>query len=113
MEDCIFCKIVRGEIPSERVLEDVATIAIRDIDPKAPVHLLVIPRTHVRSLDDIDRLSAQQTHDLLQFVVKTAEVAGVRESGYRVMTNIGRDAGQAVDHLHLHILGGTRLADLP
>jgi histidine triad (HIT) family protein len=112
MDDCIFCKIIRGEIPSERVLEDDATVAIRDIDPKAPVHILVIPRTHVRSLDDIHEFTAQQTHDLLRFVVKTAEAAGVRESGYRVMTNVGRDAGQAVDHLHLHILGGTRLADL-
>jgi histidine triad (HIT) family protein len=112
MEDCIFCKIIRGEIPSERVLEDDSTIAIKDIDPKAPVHLLVIPRQHVRSLDDIHEFTPQQTQDLLQFVVRAAEVAGVRESGYRVMANIGRDAGQAVDHLHLHILGGTRLADL-
>jgi histidine triad (HIT) family protein len=113
MDDCIFCKIIRGEIPSERVLEDDATIAIRDIDPKAPVHLLVIPRTHVRSLDDIHELGAEQTYELLRFVVRVAEVAGVRESGYRVMTNIGRDSGQAVDHLHLHVLGGARLADLP
>ena len=112
MEDCIFCKIVRGEIPSERVLEDDATIAIRDIDPKAPVHLLVIPRVHVRSFEDVQDLTPQQVHDLLRFVVRAAEAAGVRESGYRVMANVGRDAGQAVDHLHLHVLGGTRLADL-
>lgn len=106
MEECIFCKIIRGEIPSERVLEDDSFIAIRDINPKAPVHVLVIPRDHLRSLDEIDAWESPHGQDLLSFIVRVAETSGVRESGYRVVTNAGPDAGQEVDHLHLHVLGG-------
>ena len=107
----MFCKIARGEIPSQIVLEDDLFLAFRDINPKAPVHLLVIPREHLRSLDEIDRWREGEGHDLLSFVVRAADAAGVRESGYRVITNVGADAGQEVEHLHLHILGGGPLGD--
>jgi histidine triad (HIT) family protein len=109
MEECIFCKIIRGEIPSDRVLEDDRFVAIRDIAPKAPVHILVIPREHLTSLDDLEDAQSPLGHDLLVFTARAAKAAGVRESGYRVVTNSGPDAGQEVDHLHLHILGGRPL----
>jgi len=111
-DSCIFCRIIRGEIPSERVLEDDETVAIRDIDPVAPVHVLVLPRQHVRSLNDLAQLEAGQAERLLQFVVKVAAATGVSETGYRLITNSGPDAGQEVDHLHLHVIGGRRLGTL-
>ncbi|MCZ7663276.1 MAG: histidine triad nucleotide-binding protein [Thermoleophilia bacterium] len=112
MDDCIFCKIIREEIPSQRVLEDGEFIAIRDIAPKAPVHVLVMPREHLASLDEIGRWDGGRAEKLLHFTVAVAEAAGVRESGYRVIINVGPDAGQEVDHLHLHVLGGERLGGL-
>lgn len=112
MDDCIFCKIIRGEIPSGRVLEDDEFIAIHDINPKAPVHLLVMPREHLASLNDIGCWTGERAQKLLEFVVAVARAAGISESGYRVISNVGRDAGQQVDHLHLHVLGGARLGGL-
>lgn len=109
MEDCIFCKIVQGEIPAERVLEDERFLAINDIHPKAPVHVLVLPKDHLGSLDQIDQWSPERGHALLEFIVAVAGKLGVRESGYRLVSNVGPDAGQEVDHLHVHLLGGERL----
>jgi histidine triad (HIT) family protein len=106
MDNCVFCKIARGEIPSKLVLEDDSFLAFQDLNPRAPVHALVIPRDHLRSLDEIDVWQDGQGHALLAFAVRVAQVLGVQESGYRVVTNIGRDSGQEVDHLHLHVLGG-------
>jgi histidine triad (HIT) family protein len=106
MEDCIFCKIIRGDIPSDRVLEDDHLVAIRDINPRAPVHILVIPKEHVESLHDLDGWEPSRSHGLLSFTAQVAEAMGVKESGYRVVSNTGPDAGQEVDHLHLHVLGG-------
>lgn len=112
MGDCIFCKIVRGEIPSTAVLEDEEFIAIRDIAPKAAQHALVVPREHLDSLDDVDAWTDGRGQRLLAFTVRVAGALGIRDSGYRVITNVGRDAGQEVDHIHLHVLGGERLGDL-
>lgn len=109
MDDCVFCKIARGEIPSQRVLEDDSFLAFNDINPRAPVHVLVIPREHLHSLDEIDRWRDGRGHELLAFAVRVAREAGINESGYRVVTNVGADAGQEVDHLHLHVLGGGSL----
>ncbi len=109
MNGCIFCKIVRGEIPAERVLEDDRFLAIKDLHPKAPVHVLVLPKEHLASLDQIGQWEADRSHALLECIVAVAGKLGIRESGYRIVSNIGSDAGQEVDHLHVHVLGGERL----
>jgi len=112
MMDCIFCKIIAGDIPGERVYEDDGFVAIHDIHPKSAVHVLVMPREHLRSLDDLPGWHDESTgRRLLEFVVRVADVLGIRESGYRVITNVGPDAGQEVDHLHLHVMGGETLGD--
>ncbi len=110
--DCIFCKIIAGDIPGERVLEDDEFLAIRDIAPKAASHVLVMPREHLPSLDEVGRWDADgKGQRLLDFTVRVADVLGIRGSGYRVVTNVGADAGQVVDHLHLHVMGGDRLGE--
>jgi histidine triad (HIT) family protein len=106
--DCIFCRIMRGEIPATIVAETDAAIAIRDIDPKAPVHVLVIPRVHVESLAAAD--DAGMLGHLLTFAARIALDEGVSESGYRTVINTNDDGGQSVAHLHVHVLGGRRLA---
>lgn len=107
--DCIFCKIVSGQIPSNKVFEDDKIIAFRDLDPKAPEHILVIPKKHIASLAS----AGPEDHKLLGHIqLKIAEIAkdlGISESGYRVVTNIGQEGGQTVDHLHYHVLGGRNL----
>jgi histidine triad (HIT) family protein len=109
MENCIFCKIVRGEIPSQRVLEDEHYLAIRDINPAAPVHVLVIPRRHVESMAHLDDGDAELAGRLLVAARDVARQAGVAESGYRVVINTGREGGQTVGHLHVHVIGGRQL----
>lgn len=110
--DCIFCKILAGDIPGERVLEDEEFVAIRDINPKAAVHVLVMPREHIASFDDVGCWAGKGTGQrMLEFVVQVAAALGIRESGYRVITNTGPDSRQEVDHLHLHVMGGERLGD--
>jgi histidine triad (HIT) family protein len=111
MNDCIFCRIASGEIPSTVVLEDAGFVAFRDLHPKAPAHVLVVPREHLVSLNDLQGRSDGLGDALLQFMVSVAERLGVRESGYRVLTNVGPDGGQEVQHLHFHILGGENLGD--
>jgi histidine triad (HIT) family protein len=111
MDDCIFCRIARGDIPSDVVFEDADFVAFRDINPKAPQHVLVVPREHIASLNDLDGRPGDAGHLLLQFIVKVAERVGVKESGYRALTNVGPDGGQEVQHLHFHILGGEDLGD--
>lgn len=111
-EDCIFCRIAAGEIPAEVVNEDAHFVAFPDVHPHAPVHLLVIPRTHVASLDEAEALGPEASARALEFIAATARAAGVAESGYRVITNTGPDAGQEVAHLHWHVIGGTRLGGM-
>lgn len=108
MADCIFCKIVAGEIPSTIVWEDDRIIAFDDIAPQAPVHTLVIPKEH--HVDLADGMSADLLGALFAAVPKVAEVKGVADSGYRVIVNNGADAGQLVGHVHVHVLGGRRMA---
>ena len=110
--DCIFCGIAAGEIPAEVVSEDDRFVAFRDARPLAPVHLLVIPREHVVSLDEAEALDEGASARALGFIAATARSAGVAESGYRVITNTGPDAGQEVMHLHWHVIGGTRLGGM-
>jgi histidine triad (HIT) family protein len=110
-ENCIFCRIVAGELPSTRVYEDEAVIAIRDIRPQAPVHVLVIPRQHVAGIDDLDERHTELAASAMLVVPKVARAAGGLEKGYRVIVNQGPAGGQTVPHLHLHILGGRQLSE--
>ena len=109
MDDCIFCKIVRGEIPSSRVAENERAIAFDDISPKAPVHTLVIPKVHVSALHEASESHREMLADCLLLCNQVARDKGIAESGYRVMTSDGSDGGQEVLHLHFHVLGGRQL----
>jgi histidine triad (HIT) family protein len=108
MTDCLFCRIARGEIPAKIVAENDAAIAFRDIDPRAPVHVLVIPREHVPSLASAD--DPLLLGKVLTLAAAVAEEEGVSETGYRVVINTGEQAGQSVHHLHAHVLGGRDMA---
>jgi histidine triad (HIT) family protein len=106
-ENCLFCKIVRGDIPAKIVAENSDGLAFLDIDPKAPVHALVIPRTHFASLAESD--DERLLGSLMALCAEVARVQGIDESGYRVVTNVRSDGGQTVDHLHFHVMGGRRM----
>ena len=106
--DCLFCRIARKEIPATLVHESDEFIAFRDIDPKAPVHVLVVPRAHVASLDDAT--DAAMIGRLSLIAADIARREGIAESGYRTVINTNRDAGQTVFHIHLHLLGGRKLS---
>ncbi len=107
--DTIFGMILRGEIPADVVYEDELALAFRDIAPQADVHVLVIPRELIRSLAHSDRQHESLLGHLLGVCRKVAAMEGIADSGYRVVTNIGHDGGQSVDHLHFHVLGGRRM----
>ena len=111
MEDCLFCKILRGEIPSAKVYEDAETYAFRDINPPAPTHVLVIPRKHVASLAEASSLTEGELAACLRTCAKVAEMEGLPENGFRVVSNCGADACQSVRHLHFHVLGGRSMTD--
>ncbi len=108
-DDCIFCKIVAGEIPATIVGENEAAIAFRDIDPQAPVHLLIVPRTHISGLRDVGTLPAMTVQEMLTLAADLAKSEGLLDSGYRLVTNDGADAGQTVFHLHWHLIGGKQM----
>jgi histidine triad (HIT) family protein len=108
MEECIFCRIARGEIPTTFVYEDDLVVAFDDIAPQAPVHTLVIPRSHYAHLGD--GVPAETSAAICAAIPEVARIKGIADSGYRVIVNVGSDAGQIVDHLHAHVLGGHRLA---
>jgi len=107
--DCIFCKIAAGEIPAKKVLENEHVVAFHDLNPHAPVHVLVIPRRHVESVGSAGEGDAELLGHVLLACRKVAEETGVAESGFRVVLNTNADAGQSVAHLHAHVLGGRRL----
>ena len=108
MENCLFCKIVRGEIPSTKVYEDELVLAFRDIAPMAPTHILVIPKTHISSVNEVNAENAAVVAHIFTVIPQIA-AAEKLEGGYRVVSNCGADAGQTVHHLHFHILGGKKL----
>lgn len=112
LEQCIFCRIVNGEIPSSRVFEDETVVAFRDSEPAAPVHVLVVPREHVASVGALDRAHDELAVALLNAVRRVAASEGIDSTGYRVVTNVGAHGGQSVDHLHFHVLGGRQLRAL-
>lgn len=103
---CIFCRIVRGEIPATPVFETEAVLAFRDLNPQAPVHVLVIPKQHVGSLAELDPRHEAAAGALLLAAAAVARSEGIEATGYRVVTNIGDEGGQSVGHLHVHVLGG-------
>ena len=109
MADCLFCGIVRGSVPSTAVLETEHSYAFRDIHPAAPVHVLVVPKEHLGSVEDVGPGQADVLADLFAAIRAVAAKEGVTDSGYRVVTNVGEDAGQLVHHLHFHVLGGRSL----
>lgn len=104
--DCIFCRVIAGEIPAELVHQDDHSVVIRDINPQAPTHLLVIPREHIESLDDASQKDEALLGHLLRVAARVANAAGLAEGGYRTVINNGAGAGQSVFHLHVHVLGG-------
>src|SRR3954463_6938017 len=106
-DDCLFCRIIRQEIPAKLVYENEHCVAFRDINPQAPTHVLVIPRTHVASLNEA--FDANLLGQLTLAATEIARAEGIAESGYRTVINTNRDAGQAVFHVHLHLLGGRAL----
>ena len=109
MSDCLFCKIVAGEIPSKMVAQSERALAFRDIEPQAPVHVLVIPKEHITSADHIANSHGGVVDDLVLLAQRVTELEGIRESGYRLVMNVGVDAQMTVPHLHLHVLGGRRM----
>ena len=110
MENCLFCKIISGEIPSEKVYEDELVFAFRDINPQAPVHILAVPKKHLASLDAVGEASDRDLAACLRAVKKIADQEKL-ERGYRVVSNCGPDACQSVHHLHFHIMGGKQLSE--
>lgn len=104
---CIFCKIVNGEIPSNIILENEEFLAFHDINPKAPIHVLAIPKLHVESFNEV---SPETMKKMTSFIQDAAKELGIDKSGYRVITNVGENGGQEVKHLHFHIVGGAKLA---
>jgi len=105
---CLFCKIVAGEIPSTKVYEDETVLAFRDIQPQAPTHILVIPKTHIPSVAGVNGENSGVVAHIFEVIPQIAETEGLA-NGYRVVSNCGPDAGQTVPHLHFHILGGQPL----
>jgi len=109
MSDCIFCRIIAGEIPSERVHEDEVVVAFRDINPQAPTHIVIIPRKHVPSLDHIVDQDDIILGHIVRIAARIARSEGIAEGGYRLVANCGAAAGQSVDHVHFHLLGGRQM----
>jgi histidine triad (HIT) family protein len=107
--DCLFCKIANGEIPSNKIYEDEKVLAFYDIDPQAPVHFLVIPKTHIESADAINQTNSSIVSHVFEIIAKIAKELDL-ENGYRVVTNVGEDGGQSVKHLHFHVLAKRSLA---
>lgn len=110
MEDCIFCKIINKQIPSEIIYEDSEIIAFKDIQPVAPVHVLVVPKKHIASVMELKEEDKALIGKIYLTIQKLAVELGVEKDGFRVVTNCGENAGQTVKHIHFHILGGKKLA---
>lgn len=108
--DCIFCKIIKGDIPSNKAYEDEYCYAFHDINPQAPVHILIVPKAHIASADEVNAGNSIYTAKIFEAIPKIAASAGLA-NGYRVITNCGEDGCQSVKHLHFHIVGGRKLPE--
>ena len=111
MEDCLFCKIIKGEIPSSKVYEDKEILAFKDINPAAPIHILVIPKKHITSLAHLEKEDEAVVGKIYTVMNQIAEEQGFKENGYRAIVNCGKDGGQEVMHLHFHLLAGKQLGE--
>lgn len=111
-KDCIFCRIAKGEVPAEKFYEDEHFIAFKDIKPIAPTHILIIPKEHISTLNDLGDDKAHLASGLLACAKEVARKAGVAESGYRTVINCNEESGQEIFHLHLHVIGGKRLGGM-
>lgn len=109
--DCVFCKIINGTIPSTKVYEDDKVIAINDLNPQSPVHILIIPKNHIASADDLSEDNCDIVGHIFTVAAKIAKEKGL-SNGYRIINNCGKDAGQTVFHIHFHLLGGKDLGNL-
>ncbi|WP_010292603.1 histidine triad nucleotide-binding protein [Clostridium senegalense] len=110
MSDCIFCKIAKGEIPSQKVYEDDKVLVFNDINPEAPVHVLVIPKEHIVSANEITEENSDIISHIFVVINKIAKELKIAEDGFRIVNNIGKNGGQTVEHMHFHVLGGRNLA---
>lgn len=110
-DDCIFCKIIKGEIPSEKVYEDEYVLGFRDINPATPIHILVIPKKHIESIAYLKEEDKEYVWKIHEAINEIARQQDFRDDGFRVITNCGKDAGQEVMHLHYHILAGQKMGD--
>lgn len=108
--DCLFCRIAAGEIPADIVAQDELVLAFRDISPKAPTHVLLIPRRHIASAAELTDVDAEMLGRLFAVAAQVARDAGIAERGYRLVSNVGAGAGQSVPHLHFHLLGGRAMS---
>ena len=111
MEECLFCKIVKGEVPSTKVYEDEEVLAFKDINPAAPIHILVIPKKHISCLNNIQKQDKEVIFKVHLAIQSIAKEQGFINQGYRIIVNCGKDAGQEVMHLHYHILAGEKFGD--
>ena len=111
--DCIFCQIASGKIPSDIVYQDEEVIVFPDINPKAPTHLLIIPKKHIPSLAHVTEAELPLIGHMVNIANRLAKEKGMSERGYRLVVNCGEEAGQIIDHLHMHLLGGQKLPDAP
>jgi histidine triad (HIT) family protein len=109
--DCIFCQIVAGKIPSQTLHQDESVIAFHDINPQAPVHILIVPKRHISSIAQLTQAESTLIAHMVDVANQLAKEQGILETGYRLVINAGPEAGQVVPHLHLHLLGGRRLSD--
>ena len=110
-DDCLFCKIIKGEIPSTKVYEDDKVLAFKDINPAAPIHILIIPKKHINSLAQLQTEDKEFVWAIHEAINKIAEEQGFKNDGFRVIVNCGKDAGQEVMHLHYHLLAGEKFGD--
>lgn len=110
MDDCLFCKIIAGEIPGAKVYEDEYVYAFRDINPQTPVHVLIVPKKHIACTDDVDAENSVYVAKCFEAAAKIAKAEGLT-NGYRIINNCGADGGQTVRHLHFHLLGGVKLSE--
>lgn len=108
MEDCVFCKIANGDIPSKKVYEDEDMLCFYDINPEAPVHVLFIPKKHIESINDLNEENSYIVSKIFLKMKDVAKKLGIADKGYRIISNCGEDAGQTVHHLHFHMLGGEK-----
>jgi histidine triad (HIT) family protein len=110
MSDCIFCKIGAGEIPSDKVFEDDSILAFRDIQPQAPIHIVIIPKRHIETMNDFTEADSGLISDMMLACKRIAAEQGLSENGYRIVINCNSDGGQSVSHIHAHVLGGRRMS---